>query len=67
LIQRQTGRLTVDRNITVQFSYGTVIRRQFEEWEIGMRWPPACEYVIPEAEERPLLEDVTKQCSEDRD
>jgi hypothetical protein len=32
-----------------------------------MRWPPVCEDVSPEAEERPLLEDVTKQRSEDRD
>jgi hypothetical protein len=30
-------------------------------------WPPACEDVSPEVEERPLLEDVTKQRSEDRD
>jgi hypothetical protein len=32
-----------------------------------VRWPPSCEDVSPEAEERPLLEDVTKQSSEDRD
>jgi hypothetical protein len=32
-----------------------------------MRWPPACEDVCPGAEKRPLLEDVTKQRSEDRD
>jgi hypothetical protein len=32
-----------------------------------MRWPPDCEDVSPEAEERPLLEAVTKQRSEDRD
>jgi hypothetical protein len=30
-------------------------------------WPPAWEDVIPGAEERPVLEDVTKQSSEDRD
>jgi hypothetical protein len=30
-------------------------------------WPPACEDVSPEAEERPLLEDATKQRSKDRD
>jgi hypothetical protein len=29
-------------------------------------WPPVCEDVSPEAEECPLLEDVTKQRSEDR-
>jgi hypothetical protein len=32
-----------------------------------MKWPPACEDVSAGAEERPLLEDVTKQCSDDRD
>jgi hypothetical protein len=47
--------------------YERVFRWQFEEEEVGERWPPACEDVGPEAEERPLLEDVTKQSSEDRD
>jgi hypothetical protein len=32
-----------------------------------VRWPPACEDVSPGAQERPLLEDVTQQRSEDRD
>jgi hypothetical protein len=32
-----------------------------------VRWSPACEDVCAEAEERLLLEDVTKQSSEDRD
>jgi hypothetical protein len=32
--------------------------------ETGVKWPPACEDVSPVAEERPLLEDVTKQRSE---
>jgi hypothetical protein len=32
-----------------------------------VRWPPACEDVRPEAEERPLLVDVTKYSNEDRD
>jgi hypothetical protein len=32
-----------------------------------VRRPPACENVSPGTEERPLLEDVTKQLSEDRD
>jgi hypothetical protein len=32
-----------------------------------VRWLPACEDVSPEAEERPVLEDVIKQSSEDRD
>jgi hypothetical protein len=35
--------------------------------EVGVKWSPACEDVSQEAEERPLLEDVTKQSSEDRD
>jgi hypothetical protein len=30
-----------------------------------VRWPPALEDVNLEAEERPLLEDVTQQSSED--
>jgi hypothetical protein len=30
-------------------------------------WPPPCEDLILGAEERPLLGDVTKQRSEDRD
>jgi hypothetical protein len=30
-------------------------------------WPPACEDVSPGAENHPLLEEVTKQRSEDRD
>jgi hypothetical protein len=38
-----------------------------EEYEVGVRWPPACEDVSPGAKERPLLEAVTKQRSEDRD
>jgi hypothetical protein len=32
-----------------------------------VRWPPAFEDVSPGTEERPLLEVVTKQSSEDRD
>jgi hypothetical protein len=32
-----------------------------------MKWAPACEDVNPEAQERPLLEAVTKQRSEGRD
>jgi hypothetical protein len=30
-------------------------------------WPPACEDVSPEADKRPLLENVTKQLGVDRD
>jgi hypothetical protein len=32
-----------------------------------VRWPAVCENLSPEAEELPLLEDVTKQHSEVRD
>jgi hypothetical protein len=31
-----------------------------------VRWPPACEAVTPEAEERQLLGAATRQLSEDR-
>jgi hypothetical protein len=49
------------------YHYKRVLRRQLEDYEVGVRWPPACEDVSPEAEERPLLEDVTKQHGEFRD
>jgi hypothetical protein len=44
-----------------------VLRRQIEEKEDDVRWPPDCEDVSPGAEERPLLEAATKQSSEDLD
>jgi hypothetical protein len=31
------------------------------DYKAGVRWSPACEDVSPGAEERPLLEAVTKQ------
>jgi hypothetical protein len=34
---------------------------------VGVRWPAACDDLGLEAERRPLLEDVTKQRSEDCD
>jgi hypothetical protein len=40
--------------------YDRVLRRQLEEEEVDVRWPSACEDEGPRAEERPLLEDVTK-------
>jgi hypothetical protein len=46
--------------------YEVVLRRQLEE-EVGVRWPSVCRDVGLLAEERPVLEDVTKQRSEDRD
>jgi hypothetical protein len=36
-----------------------------EKQEAGVGWPPACNDVSPEAEECQLVEDVTKQHSED--
>jgi hypothetical protein len=41
--------------------------RESPETEVGAKCPPTCEDVSPEEDERPLLEDVTKQRSEDRD
>jgi hypothetical protein len=41
--------------------YETVLRQQLEEWEFGVRWPPACEDLSLGAEERLRLENVTKQ------
>jgi hypothetical protein len=38
-----------------------------EEEEVSVRCLPACEEMSLGAEERPLLEDVTKQSSENRD
>jgi hypothetical protein len=40
---------------------------QLEKQEVDVRWLSACEKVSPGTEKRPLLEDVTKQRSEDRD
>jgi hypothetical protein len=49
------------------FHYRSVLRLQLQEQEVGVKWLPACEDVSPEAEEHPLLGDITKQSSEDRD
>jgi hypothetical protein len=48
--------MTVGRN---SFDFRLCVRLQLEEYEVGVRWPPACEDVSPE--------DVAKQRSEDRD
>jgi hypothetical protein len=40
------------------------LRRQLEEYEVGVRWWPACEDVITDVEGRPLLEAATKHSSE---
>jgi hypothetical protein len=53
--------------MSISCHYETVLRRQLEGRKVGVRWPPACEDVIPGAEKLPLLEDDTKQRSEDRD
>jgi hypothetical protein len=47
--------------------YERVLKRQLEIQEVGVRLSPTCEDVSPEAEELPLLEDDTKQRSEDRE
>jgi hypothetical protein len=41
---------------------GSTSCSQQSQNEVGVRWSPACQEVSPEAEERPLLEAVTKQC-----
>jgi hypothetical protein len=53
--------------LTLTLGPSLVLRRQFEEQEVGVRGPSACEDVSPEIEGRPLLEYVTKQRSEDSD
>jgi hypothetical protein len=40
---------------------------ELEVQEFGVKRPPPCEDVNPEAQERPPLKDVTQQSSEDRD
>jgi hypothetical protein len=40
---------------------------ELEKQEVGVRWLPLSKDVSPGAKEHPLLEDVTKQRSEDRD
>jgi hypothetical protein len=45
--------------------HGTVLRQQLEEYEVGVRWPPACEDVSPGAEEcwKLLLSNMTENTS----
>jgi hypothetical protein len=61
------GAYRQDEVINSEYDYETVPRRQLEEQEVGVRGLPVCKDVSPEAEERPLLEDVTDQSCEDRD
>jgi hypothetical protein len=60
---RSVPRLYKEDQLSLQVSR----RTQLEEEEVGVRRPPACEDVSPEAEGFPLLEDVAQQRSEDRD
>jgi hypothetical protein len=55
------------KNTVLARASSSLTARQLEEVEVGVRWPPACENVNQKVEERPLLEDVTKQLSQDRD
>jgi hypothetical protein len=41
--------------------YEKVLRQVLEEYEVGVKLTPSYEDMIPEAEECPLLEDVTNQ------
>jgi hypothetical protein len=45
----------------------TALNRQLEEYEVGVKWPPASEDVSAEAEKRQMLEAVTKQRNENCD
>jgi hypothetical protein len=49
------------------FDYGSDLIRRLNETEVDVRWPPAYEDMSPREEDRPLLEDITKQRTEDRD
>jgi hypothetical protein len=66
LTQRLTSRMTVGCNVTLILTSACESLEKLALSEAGVRWPPACEDVIPEAEERSLLEDVTNQISEVR-
>jgi hypothetical protein len=37
------------------------------DFAVGVRWPPACKDMSPAAEDRSLLEDVTRHGSDDGD
>jgi hypothetical protein len=50
-----------------QLSLGESPESAVREQEVGVWWPPDYEDLSQEAEERPLLEEVTRQSSEDRD
>jgi hypothetical protein len=54
------------RSVSRLYNEGKLSLRETAE-EVGVKWPPVCEDVSLGAEDRPLLEDITKQSSEDRD
>jgi hypothetical protein len=59
---------TMKELLEAVFSVQSVPRLYNEDQKrLGVRRPPACEDMSPKEEERPLLEDVTKQNSEDFD
>jgi hypothetical protein len=66
LTQRQTGRLTVDCNVTSTLT-SFWIPKKLVLSEVGVRSSPACEDVCHGTKERPLLEDSTQQRRESRD
>jgi hypothetical protein len=66
LTPRLTNRLTVGCNVTLILISTCGSLEKFALSEAGVRWPPACEEVSPQAEQRPLLENFTKQSSKDR-
>jgi hypothetical protein len=57
--------ILIEELLEVVFSVRSVPRLYNEE--VGVKWLSACKDIIPEAEECPLLEDITKQCIEVRD
>jgi hypothetical protein len=63
LTSRQTGRLTVGRNLslTLTFSYERVLRRQLEEQELVVRQSPTSKDVNTEAEYATALKAVTRR------
>jgi hypothetical protein len=47
--------------VVSQFTPRATSWRQWLEYEAGVKWSPAYEVVIPEAEDRPPLEATAKQ------
>jgi hypothetical protein len=62
------------RPVSRLYKEGQLPLAEIESWDgsqksrrLDVRWPPACEDVTPEADDRPLLEAATKPRSENRD